>query len=152
MFDISPSFSGQFAQSLSVGSVYSGDITYEALSGWLEDSAVIEKSDLVNCNYGVSLGLQGSFSSVSLQAKADWNYRDYRWAEESLLNRQVHDGSFKFEVLYRPGAGWEMQGKAEQLVYLGYPGGAYEAGNNPEPTRCQENRTGQRQPERSGFA
>lgn len=123
MFDISPSFSGQFAQSLSVGSTYSGDITYEALSGWLEDSAVIEKSDLVNCNYGISLGLQGSFSSVSLQVKADWNYRDYRWAEESLLNRQVHDGSFKFEVLYRHGAGWEMQGKMEQLVYLGYPEG-----------------------------
>lgn len=123
MFEISPTFSGRFAQSLLVGSVYSGDISYEALSGWLENDATIEKSDLVNCNYGISLGLQGSLSAISLQAKADWNYRDYRWAEESLLNRQVHDGSFKFEVLYRPEAGWEMQGKVEQLVYLGYPVG-----------------------------
>ena len=123
MFDISPSFSGQFAQSLSVGSTYSGDITYEALAEWLEDSAVIEKSDLVNCNYGLDLGLQCDFTVINLQAGANWNYRDYRWAAESLLNRQVHDGSFKFEALYRSEAGWEMQGKVEQLVYLGYPEG-----------------------------
>ena len=123
MFDISPSFSGQFAQSLSVGSTYSGDITYEALAEWLEDSAVIEKSDLVNCNYGLDLGLQCDFTVFNLQAGANWNYRDYRWASESLLNRQVHDGSFKFEALYRSEAGWEMQGKVEQLVYLGYPEG-----------------------------
>ena len=123
MFDINPSFSGQFARSLSVGSVYSGDITYKALSEWLEDSAVIEKSDLVNCNYGLDLGLQCDFTVINLQAGANWNYRDYRWAAESLLNRQVHDGSFKFEALYRSEAGWEMQGKVEQLVYLGYPEG-----------------------------
>lgn len=123
MFDINPSFSGQFARSLSVGSVYSGDITYKALSGWLENSAAIEKSDLVNCNYGLDLGLQCDFTVINLQAGANWNYRDYRWAAESLLNRQVHDGSFKFEALYRSEAGWEMQGKVEQLVYLGYPEG-----------------------------
>ena len=123
MFDINPSFSGQFARSLSVGSVYSGDITYKALSEWLEDSAVIEKSDLVNCNYGLDLGLQCDFTVINLQAGANWNYRDYRWAAESLLNRQVHDGSFMFEALYRSEAGWEMQGKVEQLVYLGYPEG-----------------------------
>ncbi len=123
MLDISPSFSGQFAQSLAVNSVYSGEFSYRALSEWLESSAAIEKSDLVNCNYGVSLGLQGKVSIFSLQAKADWNYRDYRWAAESLLNRQVHDGSFIFETGCRPGAGWEVQGKVEQLVYLGYPDG-----------------------------
>ena len=123
MLDISPSFSGQFAQSFFVGSVYSGDLTYEALSGWLGNSAAIERSDLVNCNYGLDLGLQCDFTVFSLQAKASWNYRDYRWATESLLNRKVHDGSFKLEAGCRPGSGWEMQGKLEQLVYLGYPDG-----------------------------
>lgn len=123
MLDISPTFSGQFAQSMAVSSIYSGDISYKALTEWLESSASLEKSDLVNSNYGVELGLMCNLSALSLQGKARWSYRDYRWASEALLNRQVQDGYFRFEANYHPESGWELQGKVEQLLYLGYEDG-----------------------------